>query len=127
MARGKYVHSVRPFGNTMDVLARKAAPHVSVSHHRGGWEVRWRDSTGKRRARRFASEDEARAFDEAIAEVSPTARRADTAKHGRSGGVYSYPTGNGVRWRFVYRRSDGSRRPSAASPASEQREMPDAG
>ena len=49
-----------------------------------------------------------RAFDEALAEVSPTIRRTDTARHGRSGGVYSYPTGDGVRWRFVYRRSDGT-------------------
>ena len=41
-------------------------------------------------------------------EVSPAARRSDTARHGRSGGVYSYRTGDGVRWRFVYRRSDGA-------------------
>ena len=61
-----------------------------------------------KRARRFPSEDAARAFDEAIAEVSPAARRADTAKHGRSGGVYSYETSDGVRRRFVYRRSDGT-------------------
>lgn len=82
--------------------------HVSVSHHRGGWEVRWRDATGRRRARRFASEDAARAFDEALSEVSPAARRADTACHGRNGGVYAYRTTDGVRWRFVYRRSDGT-------------------
>ncbi len=81
---------------------------MSVRHHRGGWEVRWRDVSGRQRARRFSSEDAARAFDEAIAEVSPAARRADTAKHGRSGGVYSYETGDGARWRFVYRRSDGT-------------------
>ncbi len=81
---------------------------MSVSHHRGGWEVRWRDATGKRRARRFASEDAARAFDEAIAEISPAARRADTAKHGRSDGVYPYTTADGMRWRFVCRRSDGT-------------------
>jgi integrase len=79
---------------------------VSVSFHRSGWEVRWRDASGRRRARRFATEEAARAFDEALAEVSPTARRADTARHGRSGGVYSYRTSDGVRWRFVYRRSD---------------------
>jgi integrase len=35
-------------------------------------------------------------------------RRADTAKHGRSDGIYSYETAAGVRWRFVYRRSDGA-------------------
>ena len=81
---------------------------MSVRLHRGGWEARWRDAAGRQRARRFASEDAARAFDEAIAEVSPAARRADTARHGRSGGVYSYRTAEGVRWRFVYRRSDGT-------------------
>ena len=63
---------------------------------------------GRRRARRFPTEDAARAFDDALAEVSPAARRSDTARHGRSGGVYSYRTADGVRWRFVYRRSDGT-------------------
>jgi hypothetical protein len=81
---------------------------MSVRLHRGGWEVRWRDASSRQRARRFTSEDAARAFDEAIAEVSPSARRADTARHGRSGGVYSYRTADAVRWRFVYRRSDGT-------------------
>jgi len=81
---------------------------TSVSLHRGGWEVRWRDEAGRRRARRFPSDDAARAFDEAIAGVSPASRRADTSKHRRSGGVYSYVTTDGLRWRFVYRRSDGT-------------------
>jgi hypothetical protein len=79
---------------------------VSASSYRGGWEVRWRDASGRRRARRFATENAARAFDEARAEVSPDARRADTARHGRSGGVYAYRTAEGTRWRFMYRRSD---------------------
>ncbi|MGO9959990.1 MAG: hypothetical protein ACLP50_29110 [Solirubrobacteraceae bacterium] len=81
---------------------------MSVSFHRGGWEVRWRDAEGRRRARRFGTEDAARAFDEALAEVAPTARRADTARHGRSDGIYPYETAAGTRWRFVYRRSDGT-------------------
>ncbi|MHB8692329.1 MAG: site-specific integrase, partial [Solirubrobacteraceae bacterium] len=81
---------------------------MSVSLHRGGWEVRWRDAHGTRRAKRFGSEEAARAFDEALSEVSPAGRRADTAKHGRSGGVYSYDSAAGLRWRFVYRRSDGT-------------------
>jgi integrase len=81
---------------------------MSVRLHRGGWEVRWRDGAGRQRARRFPSEAAARAFNEAIAEVSPAVRRADTARHGRSGGVYSYRTAEAVRWRFVYRRSDGT-------------------
>ncbi|HWF56022.1 MAG TPA: tyrosine-type recombinase/integrase [Solirubrobacteraceae bacterium] len=81
---------------------------MSVSHHRGGWEVRWRDAAGTRRAKRFKAEVAARAYEEAIAELAPSDRRADTAKHGRSDGVYSYPTRDGIRWRFVARRSDGS-------------------
>lgn len=81
---------------------------MSMSHHRGGWEVRWRDAAGSRRAKRFRTEEAARAFDEALAELSPTDRRPDTALHGGSRGIYSYPTKDGVRWRFVYRRSDGT-------------------
>jgi integrase len=81
---------------------------VSASFHRGAWEVRWRDASGRRRARRFATEDAARAFDDALAEVSPAARRSDTARYGRSGGVYAYRTAEGTRWRFVFRRSDGT-------------------
>jgi len=79
---------------------------VSVRQDRGAWEVRWRDGSGTRRARRFASEDAARAYDEALREVSPAARRSDTARGGS--GVYSYATRQGTRWRFVVRRSDGS-------------------
>jgi hypothetical protein len=47
-------------------------------------------------------------FDEALAEVSPGARHADTARHGRSGGVYSYRKAAGVPWRFIYRRRIGA-------------------
>ena len=82
--------------------------HVSVREHRGGWEVRWRDAAGRGRARRFSTEDAARAYDAALSEVSPAQRRSDTARFGRSGGVYSYATKDGVRWRFVARRSDGT-------------------
>lgn len=53
-------------------------------------------------------EDTAPAFDEARSEVSPAARRSDTARHGQSGGVYSYRALEGFRWRFVYRRSGGT-------------------
>jgi hypothetical protein len=70
--------------------------------------VRWRDSDCRQRSRRFPFENAARAFDEAIAEVAPAARRADTARQGRSGGVYSYATASGTRWRFMYRRTGGT-------------------
>jgi hypothetical protein len=63
---------------------------------------------GAKRARRFNSEEAAGAFDEALAEVSPAARRSDSVRHGRSGGVYSYRTKDGIRWRFVFRRSNGT-------------------
>jgi integrase len=51
--------------------------------------VRWRDAAGRSRAKRFPSEDAARAYDAALSEVSPAGRRSDTARFGRSGGVYS--------------------------------------
>jgi len=81
---------------------------VSVREHREGWEVRWRDADGRQRSKRFGTEEGAKGYDAALAEVSPAARRSDTVKFGRGGGVYSYTTREGVRWRFVYRRSDGT-------------------
>ena len=50
------VHRLRPSGmrdNGVDVP-------VSASFHRSGWEVRWRDAAGRRRARRFPSEEGSR-------------------------------------------------------------------
>jgi integrase len=79
---------------------------MSVRHHRGGWETRWRDASGCSRSKRFKSEEAARAYDDAVREVSPTARRSDTARRGS--GVYAYSTSDGIRWRYVVRRSDGS-------------------
>jgi hypothetical protein len=70
--------------------------------------VRWRDADGRRRARRFASEEAARAFDDALGEFARPARRADRTSVGQRGGVYAYRTRDGLRWRFVYRRSDGA-------------------
>ncbi len=61
---------------------------MSLRQDRGAWEVRWRDGSGTRRAKRFSSEEAARAYDEALREVSPTDRRSDTARGGS--GVYSY-------------------------------------
>jgi integrase len=99
---------VRPF---VGIVGRVGAPKVlavSVREDRGAWEVRWRDSSGRRRARRFKDEASASAFDEALAEVAPSARRSDTAVYGSRGSVYSYATANGTRWRYVVRRSDGT-------------------
>jgi integrase len=72
---------------------------------KGGWEVRWRDSTGRQRSRRFTSEEAAREFDGSMHEHKRVERRD---RHGHSGGVYSYNTADTTRWRFVYRRSDGT-------------------
>jgi integrase len=80
---------------------------MSVRFDRGGWEVRWLDGSGRKRAKRFKDEQAARGFDEALAEVSPSDRRADTAVHGSQGSVYPYRTAQGTRWRYVVRRSDG--------------------
>ena len=82
---------------------------MSVSFHRGAWEARWRDASGRRRAKRFGDDEgAARAFDEAIGEVASSDRRSDTSTGGASGGVYPYQTAQGTRWRYVARRSDGS-------------------
>ncbi len=80
---------------------------MSVRFDRGGWEVRWLDGSGRKRAKRFKDAQAARAFDEALGEVSPAERRADTAVHGSQGGVYPYSTAQGTRWRYVVRRNDG--------------------
>lgn len=79
---------------------------MSLSYAKGAWEVRWRDSTGRQRAKRFREESAARAFDESIGELA-TGERA-RRRHGQAGGVYPYPTRSGTRWRYVARRSDGS-------------------
>ena len=71
---------------TARASGRSGTP-ASVRYHRGGRETRWRDASGQSRSKRFKSEDAARAYDEAVREVSPAARRADLA-HGGSG-VYS--------------------------------------
>jgi integrase len=79
---------------------------MSIRHHRGGWETRWRDTEGRNRSKRFKSEEAARVYDEAMRDVSPTARRSEAGRG--TPGVYSYRTREGIRWRFVVRRSDGS-------------------
>jgi integrase len=78
---------------------------MSVQEDRGGWTVRWRDGSGRHRGKRFASAEAAQAFDDALAEIAPAARRADRATE--AGGVYSYPTRSGLRWYFKFRGSDG--------------------
>jgi hypothetical protein len=88
---------------------------MSVHHDAGRqrWVVRWRED-GRQRTRRFRTPEEADSFDEAIrggkdesAASSQSATAPRTTPEGRDG-VYPYTTRNGVRWRFVFRQSDGT-------------------
>jgi integrase len=79
---------------------------MSVRFDRGGWEVRWRDGSGRHRARRFKDEQAARAFDEGLRATKPAERRTEVPR-GSRGGVYPYRTAKGTRWRFLYRTPDG--------------------
>jgi integrase len=81
---------------------------MSCSYANGGWEVRWRDSTGRQRSRRFQTEEAAREFDGALHEHKRTERFGRQKGHGRSSGVYPYTTASATSWRYVVRRSDGS-------------------
>lgn len=72
---------------------------VHFDRERDRWVVRWREA-GRQRARRFARERAARAFE---ARVSPGPREIPTSHHG----VYTYETTDGTRWRYLFRQSDG--------------------
>jgi integrase len=75
---------------------------------KGRWEVRWRDSSGRQRSRRFKTEEAAREFDGALHDHEPPARRSRDEGGRRGEGVYAYRTTSGPRWRYVVRRSDGT-------------------
>ena len=60
--------------------------------------VRWRDDGGQR-ARRFATEAEALAFDEGLSGGSKA--------RGSTPNIYPYETSDGTRWRYSYRDSRG--------------------
>ena len=84
---------------------------VHFDRVRGRWIVRWRD-LGKQRARRFADEASALAFDASLRPQPAIAEREVLAqleaRDVDQGGVYAYETAAGTRWRFVFRQSDGS-------------------
>ncbi len=80
---------------------------MSYRFAKGGWEVRWRDTTGRHRSRRFHSEETAKEFDESIHDYERSERRREP-RRGQSGGIYPYETASGTKWRYVARRSDGS-------------------
>ena len=92
---------------------------VQYDKRRDKYVVRWREG-GRQRIRRFSTEAEARVFDDEIkrrwraasAESASAGRLARTeealAATKRQGGVYAYGTSSGVRWRIVFRQSDGT-------------------
>jgi integrase len=77
---------------------------VHYDRTRERWVVRWREA-GRQRARRFASEDAARALDAGVSPARSAHSPVEPASDGA--GVYTYETANGPRWRFVFRLSDG--------------------
>ena len=83
---------------------------VHYDRARGRWIVRWRDD-GRQRARRFADEASAPAFEASLRPPPAVRARAVAQLEARvvdQGGVYAYETAAGTRWRFVFRQSDGS-------------------
>ena len=80
---------------------------MSYRFAKDGWEVRWRDTTGRHRSRRFRSEETAKEFDESIHDHELSERRRE-ARHGQSGSIYRYETASGAKWRYVVRQPDGS-------------------
>jgi integrase len=79
---------------------------MSYRRSKDRWEVRWRDSTGRHRSRRFRSEDAAKQFDESIHDHDVGERKH--TEYGSGGSVYAYETAAGTRWRCSVRRSNGS-------------------
>lgn len=77
---------------------------VHFDRVRERWIVRWREA-GRQRARRFASESQARAFDARVAPARAVA--AVDERQAGGGSVYAYKTREGARWRFVFGQSDG--------------------
>ena len=80
---------------------------MSRSFKEGRWEVRWRDSSGSQRSKRFHQEEAAREFDEMVHTEPQEGRDTSQNRAVREGGVYPYQTTSGMRWRYVARRSDG--------------------
>jgi integrase len=97
--------------------------HFEAARNR--WVVRWREH-GKNRTRRFVSVDAAEAFDESVRRPAVAAAPGAPARSGD--GIYAYGTSAGIRFRFVFRQSDGtmsSRRgfPSRRAAAAARRRV----
>jgi integrase len=77
---------------------------VHYDSQRRRWVVRWTEG-GRKRVRRFVDEAAAREF---AATLSPKRPRAPWTAGGKGNGVYAYKTKDGVRYRFLFRQSDGT-------------------
>jgi hypothetical protein len=92
------------------------------------WRVRWREQE-RQRTRRFPTQREAAAFDEALrADVGLAAPRPAIVEPAGGNAIYAYSTKGGVRYRFAFRQSDGtlsSRRgfPSRRAAATARRRL----
>ena len=86
---------------------------VQYDSKRDRFVVRWHED-GKKRCRRFQTEEEAEVFDETL--LRSRGRPSDPAPRAlgrpptqrRGDGIYPYATAKGARWRFVFRHDDGS-------------------
>lgn len=92
---------------------------VNYDPDRRRFVVRWRED-GRNRTRRFESEHEAADFDATLTRspvgrtptppeaAAPGSRDSRVSIGGRGDGIYPHRTDQGVRWRFVFRQSDGT-------------------
>lgn len=90
---------------------------VQYDPQRRKFVVRWHED-GRKRCRRFATETEAAEFDASLARLRGRPANPDLAGHvaklerrlaeARGEGVYAYETRAGLRWRVVFRQSDGT-------------------
>lgn len=78
---------------------------IDFEPQRQRYRVRWREA-GRQRSRRFATREEAEAFAASLA--APPSPALPVHDEANGDGVYSYATTAGIRWRFVFRQSDGS-------------------
>ena len=81
---------------------------MSVRADRGGWEVRWLDGSGRKRAKRFRGRAGRTPLRRSGRRSRPSGAPSGYGDlRGPRGGVYPYATAQGTRWRYVIRRSDG--------------------
>jgi hypothetical protein len=72
------------------------------------WRVRWREQ-GRQRTRRFPTQQEAAAFDEALrADAGLAAPGPAIVEPAGGNAIYAYSTKAGVQYRFAFRQSDGT-------------------